>query len=757
MASVVATGAPAVARCHDEGMIEILAIVVIGLLVIAGAHQIGARAGVAPPLVLLLVGIAASFLPALADFRLDPELVLQGLLPPLLYAAAVSMPTMTFRREFRPIAGLSVVLVVASSLALGGFFVLVLPDIGFAWGVALGAIISPTDAVATSIVKRTPVAGRVIALLDGESLLNDATALVLLRTAIVATAATFSFWGAVGTFAYSVAIAVAIGLAVGWANLLVRRRVVDPTVSTVVSFTVPFLAAVPAELLEASGLVAAVVAGLVTGTQAPRWFSAQTRLSDTQNWRMIEMTLEGAVFLTMGLQVRPIVATVQAEHLGVAPALLVAVGALALALIVRALYVTGLLRTLRRRARRGERLQTRLYRMRETMTTPEGSHQVVSSLTRRESPSDRQVERVSTRVTRGLASLDYFLTQPLGWREGVAVVWAGMRGAITLAAAQTLPPDTPDRPVLILIAFAVALVSLLVQGSTVGPLLRWITPPPGPETLAAEEEERRRLYRLMRSASEGITARELPDGAGRAEQFAAAKEHRLAALAAQRAALLEARDDGVFDADLRERARQPGRRRDRRPGAGPRAGLSGRGPGLGWVDGSHAHGQRQHRHRRGHTGGGVCAGERSDADVAVEPREQGCRGFVGSGDARRGRVRRGEREGRERLAHPVPGHRRRPGFAVRVRRRGVGCQGAAAADRRGRVGVPPRTDRGRHPRHRDLDGPPSLAGLAGRRRRPPAHRRLVLRRLPARQHRAHPAPAPRGSGSLRPADGQGSP
>ena len=226
-------------------MIESLVIVVLALVVIAASTLLAPKLGIAAPLVLVAIGVAASFLPAFAEVHIEPELILTGILPPLLYSSAVSMPVMNFRREFGAISGLSVVLVIGTSLVLGLFFMLVIPDLGFAWGVALGAIISPTDAVATSIIKQTPVSRRVVAMLDGESLLNDATALVLLRTAIVATAASFSFWSAVGTFAYSVAVAIAIGLAVGWLNLVVRRRVTDPTVNTVLSFTVPFLAAVP--------------------------------------------------------------------------------------------------------------------------------------------------------------------------------------------------------------------------------------------------------------------------------------------------------------------------------------------------------------------------------------------------------------------------------------------------------------------------------------------------------------------------------
>jgi CPA1 family monovalent cation:H+ antiporter len=439
------------------------------------------------------------------------------------------MPAMNFRREFGAISGLSVVLVVATALLLGVFFQLVLPDLGFAWGVALGAVISPTDAVATSIVKQTSVSKRVVAMLDGESLLNDATALVLLRTAIVATAASFSFWGALGTFAYSVVVALVIGLVVGAANLAVRRRLTDSTVNTVISFAVPFVASLPASAVGASGLVAAVVAGLVTGIRAPRVLSPQNRLSDSQNWRTVELVLEGAVFLTMGLQIKSIVTDVREDHAGVLPALLVAVGALVLTLVVRAAYVAPLLRVLSARARHAGAMQPRVQSM-QLRIESEGASGSFAELNRRarndprqleadagagagagsgagdtaggavgdpadvpeagrsprarsprrgrrrpegrtRTPSQRTLDQFTRRVTQGLADIEYFLRQPLGWRDGTAVVWAGMRGAVTVAAAQTLPEDTPQRPVLVLIAFAVAALSLLLQGGTIGPLL----------------------------------------------------------------------------------------------------------------------------------------------------------------------------------------------------------------------------------------------------------------------------------------------
>ncbi|MCS5723542.1 cation:proton antiporter [Herbiconiux sp. CPCC 203407] len=565
-------------------MTELLVVLVGGFLVIAAATLIAPRLRIASPLVLVAVGVGASFIPLLGGIEIEPEWILAGILPPLLYSAAVSMPAMNFRREFGAISGLSVLLVVGTALLLGVFFLLVIPDLGFAWGVALGAIVSPTDAVATSIIKRTPVSRRVVAILDGESLLNDATALVLLRTAIVATAASFSFWGAVGTFAYSVVVAVVLGGLVGWLNLAVRRRVTDPTVNTVISFAVPFLAAVPAELLGASGLVAAVVAGLVTGIRAPRELSPQNRLSDTQNWRTVELTLEGAVFLIMGLQISSIIADVERDHSGVGPALLVALGALLLTVLVRAAYVFPLLGVLAWRSRRNEQLQPRLEQMKATLDGPGGAQSAYEELTAgrvrrgrrgvsggRDGPagrvsradrarptSRRQLDQFARRVTQGLADIKYFLRQPLGWREGTVVVWAGMRGAVTVAAAQTLPEDTPQRSALVLIAFAVAALSLVVQGGTVGPLVRRLSPQRAAavEDAASVEEseleaERTELFALLRSCLEDIPEPpELRSGDRSPAVFDIAKRYRLQVLSAQRSALLDARDNGTFDADI---------------------------------------------------------------------------------------------------------------------------------------------------------------------------------------------------------------
>ncbi|WP_371829034.1 cation:proton antiporter [Rhodococcoides kyotonense] len=493
--------------------------------------MLGEKIGVAAPLLLVVLGIGISLLPFVPDVEIDPEWILAGVLPPLLYSASVSMPTMDFRREFGAIGGLSVLLVVVSAVVLGFFFSWAIPDLNIWWGIALGAIVSPTDAVATSIVRGLPVSKRVVSILEGEGLLNDATALVLLRTAIAGAAASVSLLGVIGDFAFAVSVAAVIGFVVGHLNLKVRSLVKDSTVNTVISFTVPFLAAIPAEELGASGLVAAVVAGLVTGHGAPRSLSPRHRFSDTQNWRAVELVLEGAVFLTMGLELSTIVSDVNDDHRGLGAAALVAAGALVLTILVRAAFVAPLIRWLRRRAARGELMKPRLY---DAAGRLDGDGENYLFHGRRRTPSEGQIERFRTRIRRGLADIDYFLAAPLDWRDGTVVVWAGMRGAVTLAAAQTLPEDTPARSLLVFIAFLVATGSLLLQGGTLKRVVAWVTPTPADDT-DEDDAQREGIRKLLTEALDG-------------------EQDRWNQISAQRTALLDARDDGLFDAESLEKA-----------------------------------------------------------------------------------------------------------------------------------------------------------------------------------------------------------
>jgi CPA1 family monovalent cation:H+ antiporter len=580
-----------------------LLLAVLAAAVIAAVTTIAPRLGVAAPLILVLLGVGVSLMPFVTVPQIEPEWILTGVLPPLLYSTAVAMPSMDFRRDFAAIGGLSVALVVLTTVVLGFVISAVVPGIGLATGFALGAIVSPTDAVATSIVKRLGVSPRVVTVLEGESLLNDASALVLLRSAIAATAASVSLWRVAGDFVVSVLVAVVVGVVVGWLNLLLRRRVADAAVSTTISFVAPFAAFVPAEHLGASGLVAAVAAGLVTGQGAPRYLEPRHRMAEVSNWRTVELLLEGGVFLVMGLELDAIVKDTRATHgdLGLA----VGLGALAVGIIVtiRALYVWPLLRSLRRRAERGAAMRDHLVVIQERLDSgrplPDlrararggsrpgrprpgaagaqgdgaggGEHAVALR--------PRRAEQFTTRIRRTLADVDYLASAPLGPREGTVLVWAGMRGVVTLAAAQTLPTTTPQRSMLVLVAFVVAAGTLVLQGGTLPWIVRRLGV--GGSSAAADAEERRRLVLELYAAGNAVLDDQglaRPDGTPYAdvvvsrvrretvlpvddvdaEQIAEVgaqyRELRMRVLGAMREALLAARADGTYSSAALESA-----------------------------------------------------------------------------------------------------------------------------------------------------------------------------------------------------------
>ncbi len=476
---------------------------IAGVAVIGLSTALARWLGVAGPLILVAIGLIGSlFLPS---FSVPPELILVGILPPLLYAAAVRLPAVEFRRDALPIAGLAVLLVVISSLALGALFFFAIPSLSFPLAVALGAILSPTDAVATSIAKKLGIAPRVVTMLEGESLLNDATALVLLRSTVAAAAAGFSFWGTVGDFVWGVVVAIVIGVGVGMLQLRLRRWIADPAANTAVSFVIPFVAYLPTEHLGGSGLVAAVAAGITTAQGATRRFTPEQRVSDAVNWRTVELVLEGGVFLIMGLELRDIVTANYTRHQGIGTAVGLAFAALGIVLAVRAAYVTGLVAFLGRRARTSSR--ARLVSISERLDQLEQGNESVSRRRGPDGDADpaqraQRLARFRSGVTRGLNDLDYYQSSPLGWKHGVVIVWAGMRGVVTLAAAQTLThEDTPERDLLVLIAFLVALLSLLLQGLTLPALIRWLKIPASVDDAASASAERTRLQDELREAA----------------------------------------------------------------------------------------------------------------------------------------------------------------------------------------------------------------------------------------------------------------
>lgn len=444
-------------------------VAILGIIAIVAAAAWGPKLGVAAPLILVVLGVGYSLIPGVPEIDVEPDLILQGVLPPLLYAAAITVPVIDFRRNLSTITALSVVLVVASALVTGFVLYMILPELNLAAAIALGAVISPTDVVAaTSIAKRIGLPARLVSILEGEGLVNDATALVLLRTAIAATAATASgadviAWYAIGEFFYAVFVALAIGIVVGIAATWVRKRLDNPMLDTAISFAVPFLAYIPAEELHGSGVISVVTAGLYCGHQSAKAFTAQSRISERFNWRTVQFVLENGVFLLMGAQIHTIIVDVDEGKLPIVDAVLLGLLMTALLIVIRYAFVWPLIFIMRAQEQRFEEQETILVRGLERMQAMVGLGS--ERFERRRAGVERRIDRRRNDIAQLRA-------EGLGWRGGVVLGWAGMRGVVTLAAAQSLPRGTPYYEQLVLIAFVVAVTTLLLQGGTLPFVIR---------------------------------------------------------------------------------------------------------------------------------------------------------------------------------------------------------------------------------------------------------------------------------------------
>ncbi|GAA4176245.1 sodium:proton antiporter [Gryllotalpicola koreensis] len=442
---------------------------IIGVGVIVAVAAFSRRLGVAAPIILVLVGVGISFLPGVPEVEVPYEVILDAVLPPVLYAAALTVPITDFRRNLAPIASLSVVLVAITALGSGFLLYALLPHLSLAAGIALGAIISPPDAVAaTSIGRRLGLPPRLLTLLEGEGLVNDATALVLLRSALAVVAGGIGTpWHVATDFGYAVVVAVAIGLAAGIVTTWVRSRFTDATLDTAISLVVPFVAFMPAEALNASGVLAVVVAGLYVGGVGPRRLSAQARINERINWGTVQFLLENAVFLAIGLQIRFLVDHVNQSVLSIGASVGIGLLATAALIVIRFAWIVPLLAGMRRGVARRERRLLRQWLWLAYFRT----HPVAR-------PRDaRRKQRAEHDYARRRADLDHDRESQIDWRGGIALGWSGMRGVVTLAAAQSLPNSIPYRSQLILIAFTVAVASLVLQGGTLPWLIKLLRIP----------------------------------------------------------------------------------------------------------------------------------------------------------------------------------------------------------------------------------------------------------------------------------------
>ena len=491
-----------------------LLIALAGMLIIVACQFIAPKVGVASPLILLVVGLAIGFLPQVGAIEIAPHIILEIILPPLLFSAAVRMPTMDFRREMQAVAMLAIPLVFISSFAIGFLINWMVPQISLAWGVALGAVLSPTDAVAVTIAKRSGVSHRIITVLEGEGLFNDATSLVLLAAAMNAGLAADN--GALnpalltGRVLVALGIAIVVGLIVGEVGVRIRSIIKDPSTDTVFSFAMPFIASIPAEHVGGSGLVAAVVAGLVVSGRRAGMISAQNRRFSQQNWSTMTLMLESGIFLAMGLQAFGIIEDADGDGGGLARAAVIAVIAGSLIMLIRALFIALMLTWLDHRSKHrkrryeaeAERLEAFEHRMAQACT-------VDSEVLASRNLSEEQWIKTMARWRRRLkiaerqhavrrSDIDYFEKEPLGPREASVIIWSGMRGAITLAAAQTISSAAPMRSFLLTIALFIASGALVIQGLSLPWLIRLIKPKMASADIS--EEEREELRQVMSSA-----------------------------------------------------------------------------------------------------------------------------------------------------------------------------------------------------------------------------------------------------------------
>src|SRR6266404_3451301 len=396
---------------HQAEIIVALFAAVAALVVLAN------KLSLPYPIVLVVSGLALSFVPRLPEVRLNPEIVFYFFLPPLLYPAALFTSWRDFRRNLRPILLLAIGLVLVTMVTIAWVAHTILPGLPWAAAFALGAIVSPPDVVsAAAVLRRLPVPHRIKSILEGESLVNDATALVALQFAIAAlTTGTFSLGHATLRFMWVAAGGIAFGLLVGFAMRWVHRHLDDPPVQITISLLTTFAAYLPAERLHVSGVLATVAAGIYLGWHSPLMISARTRLQLYAFWEMVMFLLNGFVFIVIGLQLPGILHTLNRESL--AGAVVSAIIICAAVILVRFAWVIP--------AAYLPRLLSSKLRARDPI------------------PS---------------------------WEHIVIVSWAGMRGVVSLAAAFALPlaltdgSPFPGRDYILFFAFSVIFTTLILQG-----------------------------------------------------------------------------------------------------------------------------------------------------------------------------------------------------------------------------------------------------------------------------------------------------
>ena len=396
-----------------------LEIVIFLLLCAVALGWLSRRAGLPYPIALVLGGGALGFVPKLPQLQFDPQYLLVLVLPPILYQAALLTSWRDFKANLRPIALLAIGLVIVSMLVVAATVRFLVPEIPWAVAFAFGAIVSPPDAVAaTAILSKLSMPRRIVTVLEGESLVNDASGLVLYKFAVAAAmSGAFSLFDASVQFVLVAIGGIAIGMLLAGVFVVIHRFLGDAFTEVLLSLSVPYLAYVAAESVHVSGVLAVVAAGLLRGRYSPRMVSAEMRILARSVWNLLVFMLNSLIFILIGLQLSGIVSRLEGYTGWELAAAALAVSMVAILVRFGWVYFA-------------EYLPAWLGRL------------------------------FGVKAARPLPG------------EAFIVSWCGMRGIVSLAAALALPPDLEYREFLIFLTFVVILVTLVIQGLTLAPLIR---------------------------------------------------------------------------------------------------------------------------------------------------------------------------------------------------------------------------------------------------------------------------------------------
>ncbi|WP_309050067.1 Na+/H+ antiporter [Streptomyces sp.] len=422
----------------------------------AAVAGLARRTPVPAPLLLVAVGLVASAVPGVPDYTLDPHVVLPLILPPLLYTAAVDSSYLDLKANIRPVALLSVGYVLFATVAVGWLAYVLVPDLPLTAALVLGAVVAPPDAVAaTAIARKLGLPHRITTILQGESLVNDATAITAYKVALAAAVGEAVSWaGGIQEFALAAVGGVGVGLVLMVPIHWLRCRVRDSLLQNTLSLLIPFVAYAAAEEVHASGVLAVVVVGLFLGHRA--WqVDFATRLQEEAVWKMVAFVLESAVFALIGLQLPYVVQGL--GRYGVGEAAWYAAGVFAAVVVVRFVWVY---------------------------------------------PATFLPRRFSARIREREPGVD--------WRAPLVVGWAGMRGVVSLAIAFSIPAVTggeefPARNLVLFLTFTTVIGTLVVQGLTLPPLIRSLKLP-GRDRHAETLAEAQAQSEASRAAEERLDA-----------------------------------------------------------------------------------------------------------------------------------------------------------------------------------------------------------------------------------------------------------